>query len=139
MVELEITVEGDQQFIQDSLWMEQNYPGMHRKLIWERFPHMPGILYDSGCLGAIASLPALPYMLLYFNPRENFLFNQQKEVVRSFLQKASGQGGPDYFVDTMAEKLGVKVPGRIVPIDQERVRYRGELAQQGISFKVISG
>ena len=122
MTGLEIEINGTREYIDDAVQMEDNYPGIHRKAIWEK------VIFPGGLYSEVVCAIQKP-----------FIEKKHRELVGSFRKKRENPRANQY-VDKVASHNGIAVRSDVVPINPKRYNEKfrvmlvGDLAKQGVCF-----
>jgi len=117
MTGLTIDIRMPKEAIRTAIQMEQNYPGIHRKAIWEK------VIFPRGIIDA-------PFSLFVQKPLFERKYKKMLEAYGNKIRNPSSQT----FIDDIAKEEGINAHASIQPLNEDRVRYRGDLAIQGMGF-----
>jgi len=112
---LEITINGTEEYVNDAIQMEDNYPLIHRKVIWEKVSF-------TGLFSGKKSLE-----------------REHRNLIESFRRKRENPNTNQY-IDSVALNNNIKVRYNIAPINPKRYSEKfgciliGDLASNGICF-----
>lgn len=118
MTGLEIEITQSEEDTNLAIQMEDNYPGIHRKAIWEKviFPR------------------ALSLKEIASDIQQPFMEKKYKKMLNSFKEKIENPE-KEVYVDKVAGKVGISTPTEIKPLGELEYGFYVDLVRNGISLE----